>query len=261
MKPDVRVTLFGRFSVTYRSVPLLTQSPGKVQELFSYLLLNRWRAHSREGLADLLWGEAEPHNSLKYLRQAVWQLRAGLEALGRDRALELIPREPGWVQVLLPADVWVDVVEFETAFRSWRRGSVLRPTDLTRITNAIGFYRTGLLEGQSSSWCIYERDRLRQMYLALLDRLVQHFEHRGSHETAIDYCRLALQCDRARERTHRTLMTLRQAQGDRTGALRQYERCRAALQEDLGIAPSAETVDLYRAIRSGQPSPARGARV
>jgi DNA-binding SARP family transcriptional activator len=33
--------------------------------------------------------------------------------------------------------------------------------------------------------------------------------------------------------------------GDRTMALRQYERCAAALAEELGVAPSTQTLMLY----------------
>ena len=38
--------------------------------------------------------------------------------------------------------------------------------------------------------------------------------------------------------------------GDRTNAIRQYERCVTALQEEMEIAPAPETVELYKLIRS-----------
>jgi DNA-binding SARP family transcriptional activator len=37
--------------------------------------------------------------------------------------------------------------------------------------------------------------------------------------------------------------------GDRTGALRQYERCVQALQEELGVRPGRRTEELYRMVR------------
>ena len=48
----------------------------------------------------------------------------------------------------------------------------------------------------------------------------------------------------------RALMWLRYLSGDRTGALRQYERCVAALTSDLHVAPSNRTNALCEKIRA-----------
>jgi len=58
--------------------------------------------------------------------------------------------------------------------------------------------------------------------------------------------------DRARERTHRRLMRLYYLLGDRAEALRQYERCAAALEEELGVNTSKSTVAIYRQIQADQ---------
>jgi DNA-binding SARP family transcriptional activator len=47
-------------------------------------------------------------------------------------------------------------------------------------------------------------------------------------------------------------MRLFVANGDRTGALRQYDRCVAAVREELSARPEEETVALMREIRSGK---------
>jgi DNA-binding SARP family transcriptional activator len=39
--------------------------------------------------------------------------------------------------------------------------------------------------------------------------------------------------------------------GDRTSALRQYQRCAEALAEDLNIQPGENTVKLYKQIQGG----------
>jgi len=61
----------------------------------------------------------------------------------------------------------------------------------------------------------------------------------------IIYAGHILRLDRAHERTHRRLMRMHYLGGDRTAALRQYQRCLAALGEELGIRPSARTEALY----------------
>jgi DNA-binding SARP family transcriptional activator len=45
-------------------------------------------------------------------------------------------------------------------------------------------------------------------------------------------------------------MRLRYLAGDRTGAIRQFERCREALREEFGIAPGERTRLLYEQLKS-----------
>jgi DNA-binding SARP family transcriptional activator len=51
-------------------------------------------------------------------------------------------------------------------------------------------------------------------------------------------------------------MRIHYRSGDRTAALRQYQRCSDALREELDVAPSARTHELYRRIRDDTVSPA-----
>jgi DNA-binding SARP family transcriptional activator len=156
-----------------------------------------------------------------------------------------------WVQLLTAAHCSIDVLEFESAFAEARglRVEALRSAAVVRLADAVRLYKGDLLEGWYQGWCLEERERLRRMYLTLLDKLVAHFEATGDHETGIEYARLALERDRARERTHRALMRLLYVSGDRTGALRQYERCVVCLREELDVEPEAKTRSLYESIR------------
>ena len=45
------------------------------------------------------------------------------------------------------------------------------------------------------------------------------------------------------------MMRLQYMAGDRTAALRQYERCASALEEELGVKPDKWTQALYQQIR------------
>jgi len=87
------------------------------------------------------------------------------------------------------------------------------------------------------------------MYLAMLDKLMSYCEVYHDYETSLLYGMRIMCYDRARERTHRRLMRLYYLLGDRAEALRQYERCAAALDEELGVNPSKNTVSLYKQIQ------------
>ncbi len=252
MNPSLRITLFGRFSIRCRGKLLLGRAPQKAQELFAYLLLHRNRTHPRDGLAEFLWGETECPRSRKYLRQTLWQLQRGLLACGR-RAANLIEQDPAWVRVGSLDGVWVDTVAFEAAYKSLHglRRPLREATDIQGLAEAVQIYRGELLEGWYRPWCLAERDRFRELYLAVLERLTDHYESLREFDEAIAYARLELRCDRANERTQRTLMRLLFLAGDRTGALRQFELCRAALREELDVEPGEQTMELYAMIRGG----------
>ena len=54
--------------------------------------------------------------------------------------------------------------------------------------------------------------------------------------------------DNCYEEAHRRLMECYLAQGQRHLAVRQYQTCAETLREELDLAPSEETVTLYRHI-------------
>jgi DNA-binding SARP family transcriptional activator len=257
----LRVSLFGKLHVQSGAQVLTNLSARKVQELFCYLLLYRDRPHPRETLAGLLWGDSLTARSKKYLRQALWQLQAALECQCEPTDGRLLIVEPDWVQLNAEADLWLDVAVFEQAF-GLARGIPGRELDVPSVQNlqrAAQLYQGDLLEGWYQDWCLYERERLQNMYLAMLDKLMGHCEAHRDYERGLAYGTRILRYDRARERTHRRIMRLHCLAGNRTAALRQYERCVAALDEELGVGPATRTVALCQRIRADRldcPTPA-----
>lgn len=246
------VHLFGRFRARSGERDLSGLDACKVQELFGYLLVHRDRPHSREALAALLWGDTSTVKSKKYLRQALWQLQTALDAEG-ETAVGVLTVEHDWVRLNSAEGFWLDVAVFERAFAS-AKGSAGREMDdesAGALRVAVEVYAGDLLEGWYQDWCLYERERLQNMYLAMLDKLIGYCEARRKFELGLFYGALILRYDRARERTHRQMMSLQYLSGDRTAALRQYERCAAALDEELGVRPDKRTSALYQQIRAG----------
>lgn len=253
MNPEIRVTLFGKFSVQFRGETILDHAPHKAQELLAYLILHRGKAHPRDTLAELLWGQCDSPNSRKYLRHTLWQLHSGLVSLGRARAAHLLQAQSDWLELALDNRVEIDVVQFEGAFAAVKavRGDAVRSEEARMLAATAQLYRGDLLEGWLTDWCIYDRERFRRMYLTILDVLTDHYEARHEYEAAIAYVTLSLRCDRARERSHRSLMRSLAKAGDRGEALRQYDRCVEALRNELGVEPEPETVVLEQMIRAG----------
>jgi DNA-binding SARP family transcriptional activator len=253
---DNVVRLLGRFEARIAGCNPKALRGRKTIELLSFLLLHRDRPHHREVLAGTLWPESDTEQSKKYLRQSLWQLHA---TGGADQAPgRLLLADAEWIQVNA-GQLWLDVAQLEEAYARVKLtpGERLDAADAAELERVVPLYRGDLLEGCYQNWCVYERERLKALYLSLLERLLAYCEATSRAEEGVTHGELLLRYDRAHERAHRRLMRLRYRAGDRTGAIRQFERCCEALREEFGIAPGERTRLLYEQLKSdvGPPGP------
>jgi DNA-binding SARP family transcriptional activator len=205
-------------------------------------------------LAALLWGDTPTEKSRKYLRQSLWHLQTALRSREAAAADQILLVEDNWVQLNTRSEIWLDVAVLEDTFAALKDkpGWELSTAEKDQMQVAVQVYGGDLLEGSYQDWCLFERERLQNIFLALLYKLMSHCEAHHEYEAGQVFGTRILNYDRASERTHRRLMQLHYMAGDRTAALRQYDRCVSALYEDLGVKPDKRTVELYEKIRSGE---------
>jgi predicted ATPase len=144
---------------------------------------------------------------------------------------------------LEPAAVEVDVVTFE---------KLVADGTAEALERAATLYRGELLEGVSvdeapfEEWLLAERERLRELALEALARLLAHQSKSQATERAIQTAIRLLALDPLQEPAHRTLMRLYARQGRRSAALKQYQVCVGVLRRELGAEPEPETRRLYQ---------------
>jgi DNA-binding SARP family transcriptional activator len=247
---QLHIKLLGQLTITQdgRSIAHLS---AKALEMLCYLFVYRDRPHTREALAELLWADVPTERAQKYFRQTLWQLQSALE--GQPAApTVLITLGPGWLRINPLADWWFDVDMLEGAYQLCHEvgGAALSDEQARALELAAELYEGDLLATWQYDWCIYERERLQLIYLAILDRLMNLCEARHEYTRGVAYGRRILRYDPARESTYRRLMRLHYLDGDRTTALREYERCAAALAREFDLPPCQETAALYTIIRA-----------
>jgi DNA-binding SARP family transcriptional activator len=249
----LRLQLFGRFSASCGTRAVNSFDSCKVQELFCYLVLSR-KPHSREMLAALLWGDSDNSQAKKYLRKALWQLQATLERNLGPLNHRIILVEADWIRFNPEFELWLDVAEFERAceIKAAVPGDTLDEITAGRLIEAVQLYQGELLEGCYQDWCLFERQRLQNIYLATLHRLICYSEANRLYQQALTYAQELLRHDPALERAHRQIMRIHFALGDRVASLRQYQRCVAALKTDLGVKPSSRTRALAEKIQADE---------
>ena len=205
----------------------------KARALLACLAVAPGTVWPREKLMALLWSDRSDEQARASLRQALAELRRALGITPVIRAEQ--------DAIILDADVLsVDVVAFE---RLAKEG---------RWDEAAALYRGPLLDAHGvrddafETWVRLERNRLHDLAMSVFDRLAAA----QSGEAAILTVQRQLQFEPTREASHRLLMNLYAAAGERAHALRQFEHCREILRHELQVGPDAETERLHRQIQS-----------
>src|SRR5262245_35846200 len=228
----LKLRLLGGFELESSRAPAAAPPGRKVRALLACLALSPGVSWPREKLMALLWSDRAEEQARASLRQALTELR---DALGEPSPLRT---EQDKVS-LDPAAVTVDAVE------------LARLVKAGKLAEAAALYRGPLLEGHGvrdeayEDWLRVERTRLHDVAADTLDRLAKS----QSGEAAIATAQRLLQLDPVREETHRLLMKLYAAAGQRAQALRQYHLCRDMLERELHAKPDAETERLYRQVQ------------
>jgi DNA-binding SARP family transcriptional activator len=187
---------------------------------------------------------------MKHLRQALWQLISFLDKGFGGLGSRMLCVDQHWVHMNGLPDVWVDLTQFERAYATIHSLPIQHwdPQELGVINNALSLYVGELLEGCYEDWCLLERQRLHDMHLVMLDKLVEYCEQQQDLEGVLEYAARILRFDATHEQAHWHLMRALYLRGDRTAALRQYERCVNRLKTEFGADPSKKIRALYRQI-------------
>jgi DNA-binding SARP family transcriptional activator len=210
-------------------------------------VLNRERPHHRDPLAAIFWAEYPPEKSRKYLRNALWRLREGLQKIGAVPS-EYIAVDDDCISFLTSSPYWLDVEFFEGTIEGFRylSGQKLSVEQAEELERAVDLYSGDLLEGVYEDWCLYERERLNLLLLNALTKLMIYHGLHNSYDLGLACGERILSFDHTREKIHRLMMWLHWLSGDRIAALAQYKRCGQILRETLDTKPMTETHQLYR---------------
>jgi DNA-binding SARP family transcriptional activator/predicted ATPase len=262
--PRLSISLLGSFQVTLDDRPVTDFVTDKTRALLAYLAVENDRPHRRESLAGLLWPDQPDQDARRNFRQALFNLR---QALSDDDSQPLLCIDRNDVRLNLDAELHVDVDTFTRLLENCdhhhhRRVDNCRPC-LLRLEQLLKLYRGEFLAGFSlddstlfEEWLLLKREWLHRRAVDALTTLADYHERRGEFDQARRYAQQQVHFEPWREEAHRQLMRLLALGGQRSAALAQYQTCTRALQIELGVEPSSETIKLADQIKQGSlPSP------
>jgi len=246
--PDLYVTCFGRFEVKRFDQAIVLCHNRSGQVILRYLIAQSGYCASIDTLMDMLWPEDEPEVARHKLQIAVSAVRRSLNSgyccdpgggyiLCKDRHYQLNPA------VMIQTDV-------DKFLSLWQAGLSSGGSE------ALGLYESAcrlytdpfLVEDRYADWSFTRREQLSQIYLAMCRTLANSYLEAGRYGDAAKWAGEVLKEDRCDEEAHRQLIRIYAIQGRRGEALRQYQRCKRILVEELEILPALETVNLLQAL-------------
>jgi len=190
MPDELQLHLLGGLGLTRGSVPLRGFLSAKVQALLCYLAVTG-RAHSREALMALLWGDMPEDRADHGLRQALSNLQklVGTHVSVTRQTISFDRNAPHYLDV----DRFLQLLkEAESATIRVHR----------RLREAVELYGGDFLDGfyvrdapEFEEWTAGQREWLRQMLLDALHRLAVHDISRGEYRSAAGYLERLLSLD------------------------------------------------------------------
>jgi predicted ATPase/DNA-binding SARP family transcriptional activator len=246
--------LFGNPHIEVDGEVVASLGTRKAIALAAYLAVTG-SGHSRDTLVALLWPELDQQRGRAALRSTLSALKKGLA----DTGLVV----DGDHVTLSLADVACDVVQFQAhlaaAQRHRHREDFVCDACLAALKAAVALYRDDFMAGFSLSdsiafdeWQFFQTEQLRGQLAQVLGRLAANCQDRAQWQEALAYGRRWLLLDPLQEAAHRALMQVYGQMGQLTAVQRQFQKCVELLRDELGVAPSAETVAVYEAARKGR---------
>jgi DNA-binding SARP family transcriptional activator len=229
--------LLGGFDLSTPDGP--ADVPFGVQRLLAYVAL-QGRSVTRARVSGELWPEATASRAATNLRSTLWRAnRFGPLLVCRPQSLRL------------GESVAVDVAQLTTAVAQ------LHPNGIADAP-FLATFNLELLPGWQEEWVTLERERLRQLELHLLDYLVTDRVERGQLGQAVDAAIRAIRLEPLRESSHRDLIRIYVASGNRTAALNHYQGFATMLHRELDLSPEPATtalVEPFLRLKSGRYRP------
>jgi ATP/maltotriose-dependent transcriptional regulator MalT/DNA-binding SARP family transcriptional activator len=230
-------------------IPYESWRRDSARQLFLLLVTQREAPLDRDQICEILWPGMEPkaaQRNFKVALNAVYKVLEPDRVAGSDSAF--IVREGPTYGLRPSADIIIDAQVFVDAIRAANQSENQDSIAMrASLDEALELYSGEYLpEYRYESWAASEREHLAVLFLQTADRTCAFAYEGGDYPRVIELSQRILQQDNCWERAYRFLMMAYDKMGDHGQVARTYQRCQEVLLQEIDVAPSDETTQLYQ---------------
>ncbi len=258
--PALYITCFGHFEVKRLGRPIVLCSNRHAQTILRYLVAQAEHCATSDTLMTFLWPEDEPEVAQPRLHTTICALRRSLNhGYTCKPGCGYIVCKSRTYCLNLAIPIRTDVDQFLHYYQVGRQANEEK---VVLYEKACHLY-TGpfLLEDKYADWSFLQREHLSRVYIDMCRTLTGHYLNVKSYEDAEKWATAVLKEDHCDELAYRQLIQIYAAQGRRSEALQQYQRCERILREELAVQPLPETVHLCQMMLKSDSSPDNEAKI
>ncbi|MEK6742977.1 MAG: BTAD domain-containing putative transcriptional regulator [Nitrospirota bacterium] len=256
--PHIRIFCLGEFRVLRNGVPVRDgEWKSKLAKtLVKLLAISGGRKLTRDEAGETLWPDADAAQKPLLLNSLLHRTRKVLEPDGTAMRGDSCIIQDGGLLSLNPRKVWTDIHEFSTLHETARQKRSSREQDtgktLALYDQAFSLYQGDFLPGDLyHDWAQGHREHMRKIHSEMLSHAAALTEAQDDRKRTLTYYERMFSLDPCNEMACRWLMAWNLTAGQRSDAVRLYERCQLALRKELDIEPDEQTKKLYRSIIGG----------
>ncbi len=256
--PRIRIFCLGEFRVLRNGVPIRDGEwkSRLAKTLVKLLAVRGSQKLTRDEVAETLWPDADPAQHPLLLNSLLHRTRKVLEPDGTATRGDSCIIQDGGLLSLNPRKIWTDIKEFSALHAAVRQKRASREQDagktLALYDQAFGLYQGDILPGDLyHDWAQGHREHIRKIHAEMLTHAASLTEARNDTTRSFTYYERMFSLDPCNEKACRWLMAWHLTAGQRSDAVRFYERCQLALRKELDIEPDDQTRRLYRSIIGG----------
>lgn len=238
------VTMLGGFRVMRDGHEIEPTAWGREKAifLFQYLLTNRHKHQHKEQIIAELWPDLDQDAGDRDFKVA---LNAINKAIEPERAARAQPRFIQRFDLAYGLDlehIWVDVDDFESNVDAGNNSLNTDPAAAkTYYQAAVDLYQGQFLpERRYEDWTSAERERLEILALSTMTALAE-LQLPKNPRDSLRLTQFVISQEPLWEEAYRVQMQAFQALGNRSMALKTYQKCLKVLGEEFGIEPLPKT--------------------
>jgi DNA-binding SARP family transcriptional activator len=226
----------------------------KARTLFKILITHQDELISKERLAEMISTKKDQESAIRDFKVALNALKNVLEPNRKARATPYFINKKGSRYGLNPDSSYtIDVNQFENLMK---KGIGESKND--EISKAIETLNEGieLYNGNYLPNCLYQdwsrevREKYKQLFIQGLEQLAELYLKLDKNQKAIEMAEKLIAEEATVEEAYQLMMKAYDELGQRSQAIRTYQRCAEKLEEDLGVIPTQKTIELYNEIKT-----------